>query len=616
MRILTILTFSLLALISCKAQTTLSGVSNLKSLMEATDSCDINLHARRPPLIGISSSISSEGGAVVGSSYIKAILKAGGAPVLIPPAADGKVLRHIVAQLDGLLMTGGEDVNPLWYGEMPIPQLGAVDHVRDIYDFKLIKFAADRNIPILGICRGMQILNVAFGGTLYQDMPAQRGAKTIKHRQELAKEYPSHLISIADGTQLSDILGSRPKAVNSFHHQAVKDMAPGFRPSAYSTDSVIEAFEAYPNHPILAVQWHPEGHVAGGEPEDMLRLFTFLVNKADTFRMAKEIHKRILSLDTHTDTPLRFRRPGFNIGERERNLVNLPKMEEGMLDAVYLAAFIGQGARDDASLLRAVNRIDTLIDGIYSQVNANADLCAIASTAADLARIKREGKKAMFIGIENGYGIGKDLANIARFKARGVTYITLCHSYDNDICDTSTNTKKEWNGLSPYGESVVREMNRLGVLVDLSHASEKTFWDVMKVSSSPVICSHSSARALCDSDRNLTDEQLRAMAANGGVVQVCLLDDYINADGKAASLIDAINHIDHIVRIAGIEHVGIGSDFDGGGGFAGLEAHNDLIQITVKLLERGYSEDDIAKIWGGNFLRVLSLAQSKAAADE
>jgi microsomal dipeptidase-like Zn-dependent dipeptidase len=194
----------------------------------------------------------------------------------------------------------------------------------------------------------------------------------------------------------------------------------------------------------------------------------------------------------------------------------------------------------------------------------------------------------------------------------GATYMTLCHSYDNDICDTSTNTKKEWDGLSPFGEEVVREMNRLGIMVDLSHAGESTFWDVMKLSTVPVICSHSSARALCNHDRNLTDEQLVALAKNGGVTQVCLLDMYINNDRKSASLVDAIEHIDHIVKVAGIDHVGIGSDFDGGGGIIGLEADNDLLQITVKLLEKGYSEEDIAKIWAGNFLRVMKAVQAVA----
>jgi microsomal dipeptidase-like Zn-dependent dipeptidase/gamma-glutamyl-gamma-aminobutyrate hydrolase PuuD len=592
------------------AQSPVSGIPDLKTFKKAIDSCEINLRTRRPPLIGLSAARNANGGSAVGSAYIESVIKAGGAPVLIPATTNATVLRQIVANLDGLIMIGGEDVNPLWYNEAPLQQLGEVDPLRDEYDIKLIKLAADRNVPLLGICRGEQIINVAFGGTLYQDLPSQRDSKTlVKHVQKLPGAYASHIASIVPGTQLEKIIGSGNKGVNSFHHQAIKDVAPGFRAVAFSSDSVVEAIEAWPNHPILAVQWHPELLTAGGDTT-MVKLFRFLVGKADTYRQAKEIHERILSIDTHTDTPLRFRRPGFNLANRETNLVNLPKMEEGKLDAQYLAAYIGQGKRDPLSLDTAVRRINDLIIDIHRQVEANSDLCELATTPEDLARIKKAGKKAIYIGIENGYAIGKDVANLARFQKMGATYMTLCHSYDNDICDTSTNTKKEWDGLSPFGEEVVREMNRLGIMVDLSHAGESTFWDVLKLTTVPVICSHSSAKALCNHDRNLTDEQLVALAKNGGVAQVCILNMYINNDRKSASLADVIEHIDYMVKVAGIDHVGIGSDFDGGGGLIGLEADNDLLQITVKLLEKGYSEEEIAKIWGGNFLRVMKDVQA------
>ncbi|GAB6394740.1 MAG: membrane dipeptidase [Bacteroidales bacterium] len=287
-------------------------------------------------------------------------------------------------------------------------------------------------------------------------------------------------------------------------------------------------------------------------------------------------------------------------------------MEEGKLDGVCLAAFIAQGKRDVASLRQAVERATHIIETIRREVETHSALCEIARTPEDFARIKQSGKKAVFIGIENGYAIGKDLTNLSKYRAMGVLYITLCHSYDNDICDTSTHTKREWGGLSPFGEDVVREMNRLGIMIDLSHAGESAFWDVMRLTSVPVVCSHSSARAVCDNDRNLTDEQLRALARNGGVIQVCLLNRYIHKDKKQASIEHVIDHIDHIVQIAGIDHVGIGSDFDGGGGVIGCRGSNDLIQITVKLLERGYSEEDIAKIWGGNFLRVMRTVQTAA----
>ena len=429
----------------------------------------------------------------------------------------------------------------------------------------------------------------------------------------MPRQFASHTISIDPKSALAEILGKTEVGVNSYHHQAVKDLAPIFKATAYAPDSIIEAYDAFPNKTIMAVQWHPEGMTKAGDTT-MVKIFRYWMEKARVFHQAKEMHKRFASVDTHTDTPFWFKRPGFNIADREKNRVNLPKMEEGKLDGVFLAAFIGQGKRDDASLQQAVEKVNGLIEGIHQQAEKNKDLCGIAITADDLYRLKREGKKAFFIGIENGYGIGKDLSNIARFKKMGVNYITLCHSYDNDICDSSSKTKNEWNGLSPFGREVVAEMNRQGVMIDLSHASEKSFWDVIELSKAPIICSHSSAMAVCKHDRNLTDEQLKALAKNGGVAQVCLLDRYINSDYKNACLMDAIEHIDHMVKVAGIDHVGIGSDFDGGGGIIGCEADNDFIQITVKLIERGYSEEDIAKIWGGNLLRVMTDVQAAATA--
>lgn len=410
---------------------------------------------------------------------------------------------------------------------------------------------------------------------------------------------------------MNKILGKTEVFVNSFHHQGVKDVAPGFKLAATAQDGIVEAIEAYPDRRIIGVQWHPEGHVAGGDTT-MLKFFKFIVSEAETFRKAKELHKHIFSIDTHCDTPLEFKKAGFDIGKRENNQVNIPKMEEGMLDAIFFAAYTAQGKRDKVSSQAAVDKIYGLIKGIHSQVENNNDICEIACTTDDLVRIKNAGKKAIFIGIENGYGIGKDIENIARFKKMGVNYITLCHTKDNDICDTSSDTTHEWNGLSPFGKEVVREMNRQGVMIDISHVSEKTFWDVIKLSTQPIIASHSSVQTLCYHDRNLTDKQMLALAKNGGVVQICLVDLFVNKDRKKASLTDAIEHIDYAIKVAGIDHVGIASDFDGGGGLIGCNGSNDMINITMKLLEKGYSDEDIAKIWGGNVLRVMNAVQKGA----
>ena len=588
-----------------------STITNLEELNQLTDSCSTLLQTRRGPCIGISASQSGEGGSSVPGTYIHAVLKAGGTPVIIPLMNNVATLREIVAGLDGLIMTGGEDVNPRFYKEQPIEQLGDVDSVRDVYDLMLIKMAADRNIPLLGICRGEQLINVAFGGSLYQDIPSQHPS-AITHRQSEPKEQGTHTVTVSTGSLLASVIGDNTFSVNSFHHQAIKKVAPNFRVVAWAPDSTVEAIEAYPGRSILAVQWHPEGLVAGGDTT-MLKIFKYMIHKSETYRKAKELHQRILSVDTHCDTPLEFRRAGFNIGEREENQVNIPKMEEGKLDAIFLAAYVGQGPRDNESLQKAVDRVTFLINGIYSQVKNNSETCGIARTVADLQQLKSEGKKAIFIGIENGYGIGKDIANLSRYKAMGVNYMTLCHTKNNDICDTSNRSiVKEWGGLSPFGYKVVKEMNRLGMVIDISHAGDSTFWDVINSSKQPIVATHSATRALCNRDRNLTDQQMKALAKNGGVIQVCPLDEYINANKNKASLEDFLNHIDHAVKVAGIDHVGIGSDFDGGGGVPGINGTNDMINITTSLLERGYTEEEIGKIWGGNFFRVLSTVQAGA----
>jgi len=583
--------------------------SELSKLHNAIDKQAGNTN-KRSPRIGVSAARGSNGGTVVSDTYIQSVLDAGGTPVVIPIMTNVSVLEDLVKDIDGLVMVGGDDVNPSYYNEKAIPNVNEIDSVRDIYDFILLKLATDRNIPILGICRGMQVLNVAFGGSLYQDIPIQVKSN-IEHKQKQTRDIATHDVIIEADSKLASILGTTRVKTNTYHHQSVKAIAPNFKVTAKTEDGIIEAMEAYPNRSILAVQWHPEAHAAKGDTT-MQKLFKFIVKEADTFRRAKDLHASILSIDTHCDTPLEFRKLGFDIGKRENNQVNLPKMEEGMLDAIFFAAYTAQGPRDKASSQKAVDKIEGLIKGIHSQVEKNKDRCGIAYTVEDLIRLKQEGKKAIFIGIENGYGIGKDIANIARFKKMGVNYITLCHTKDNDICDTSSKSNNEWNGLSPFGRQVIQEMNRLGVIIDVSHAGEKTFWDVIELSKQPIIASHSSVQALCYHDRNLTDKQIQAIAKNGGVVQICLVDLFINKDRKKASVDDAIRHIDHTIKVAGIDHVGIASDFDGGGGLIGCNGSNDMINITIRLLERGYSEKDLTKIWGDNFLRVMDSVQKSA----
>ena len=569
--------------------------------------------AQRPtvcnkPLIGISLGYSPTKNSV-NNTYVNSILMNGGVPYLIPVTDDVEVLRQVVAQLDGIVFTGGEDFAPAYFGEEEHEHLGEVNVNRDTYDLTLFKLASDRNIPTLGICRGLQLINVGMGGTLYQDLPSQKPSD-INHRQEEAGTVATHSVSVVEGSLMHQILGEKEIQVNTFHHQAIKKLAPGLKIVGWANDSVPEMIEAYPNRQILGTQFHPEIFTANGD-KLLGKLFQFLIGKAETFQKAKEIHSRILSVDTHTDTPLWFTRGAFSLGWRKSNQVSIQKMEEGYLDSQFLAAFLAQKELDAESSQKAVEKCQKMLEGIFADVEKYKDYCGIALTEEDARRLKAEGKKAFFLGIENGYGIGKDIKNIKKYKDMGVQYMTLCHSYDNDICNSSSNTADASKGLTPFGRKVVKEMNKVGMLIDISHASEGTFWDAIKYSKDPIFASHSSVKALCDHDRNLTDDQLRALAKNGGVIHICIYGGYLNKDAKAASIEDVVAHIDHAVKVAGIDHVGIGSDFDGGGGVLGCNGDNDMINITVKLLEKGYSEEDIRKIWGGNFFRVLGQVINK-----
>lgn len=580
---------------------------SLEALFREVDNFSPKKEKLQPPRIGISSN-RKDGLSCIADTYVQSVLKAGGAPVLIPVITDMEALTAIVSGLDGLLMSGGGDINPLYVGEEPVPQLQDVDTFRDEFDLILLRLATNRQLPVMGICRGHQLINVAFSGSVYQDIHSQHEATLFKHSQTMPREQASHSIRITDtSSRLFDLLKKEPDIfVNSFHHQAVKDIAPEFKETAVAPDGINEAME-HPEKEIFSVQWHPEA-MAANDDELMLELFRHHVETARLFKEAKRIHSRNVILDSHTDTPMIF--PGqFNIGLKEGGKVNLPLMEEGMVDAAIMVAYIPQGKRDDESLQQATDFAMNRLNEIHRQMEINRGRMNIARTSQEVWVTKDAGKKAIMLGLENGYAIGKDIRNIARFKELGVSYITLCHNGSNDICD-SARGEAEWDGLSPFGKEVVAEMNRLGILVDVSHAAESTFYDALEVSTQPIIASHSSARALCNHPRNLTDEQLKALAEKQGVVQVCLYKGFINEDAEKASLTDAIRHINHIVDLIGINHVGIGSDFDGDGELIGCRASNELINITLRLLKDGYKENDIAKIWGGNLLRVMSRVQS------
>ncbi len=371
-------------------------------------------------------------------------------------------------------------------------------------------------------------------------------------------------------------------------------------------------------------------------------------------RKADKMHQSMLSVDTHCDTPMRLYRGGFDLGVRnDKGCIDFPRMKEGGLDAEFFAIFIGQGPRTPEALELEHQHTLATFDSVRNSVGRHPGMAGIALTPDDAYRLKAEGKISVFLGIENGYPIGTDITKVKQYYDLGARYITLCHSSNNDICDSSTDKAgPEHNGLSAFGEEVVKEMNSLGMIIDVSHISDESFYDVLKVSKAPVIASHSSCRALCESPRNLNDEMLQALKQNGGVIQICILSDYLKqpepnpefeakatelrekwkAMGtdltdaqkeerwneyttlkkqyvKLATVADAVNHIQHVVDIIGIDYVGIGSDFDGGGGIEGCTDVSMMKNITKELIRRGYSRDDIVKIWGGNFMRVMREVQ-------
>ena len=543
--------------------------------------------AKHQPVIGLTANYENID-ATLRDRYYKQVIAAGGTPVIIPPVADSTVIINTLEHLDGLILTGGGDHNPLWMGEEPSPRLHNINQERDAAELMLVRLAFNRQIPMLGICRGIQTLAIALGGKVYQDIK-----QMVKHSQD---------------AEIFD--GEATIYVNSFHHQAMSEPGRHMRIIAKSTDGIIEAIESNEYKQILGVQWHPEwlGEEGG-------KIFQWLVNQAGNFHAAKQLHKRILTLDTHCDTPMFFPQ-GVKFDHRDsRILVDLHKMTDGHQDATTMVAYLPQPKIGESFSSKVAFDVqgplqyaDLIFDKIEEIVSKNRDYLSIARTPADLYSDKRKGRKSIMLGIENGLALEHDLSNVKYFAQRGVVYITLCHNGDNDICDSARGCNTH-NGVSSFGAKVIQEMNRHGIMVDLSHAGEKSFYDALEISQTPIVCSHSSSRALCDVPRNLTDDQMRALAARGGVAHTTLYHGFLRKEGEA-DIMDAIAHLEHAIEVMGIDHVGLGTDFDGDGGIRGLADSSELINFTLQLLRRKYSEQDIAKIWGGNWLRVMTQVQN------
>jgi membrane dipeptidase len=379
---------------------------------------------------------------------------------------------------------------------------------------------------------------------------------------------------------------------------------------------------------------------------------------APTVASAQAVHAGLLTLDTHLDTPANFARPGWDIMDRhkiaDRSQVDYPRMVEGGLKGGFFAIYTPQGPRTpdgdraarDAAIMRGVE--------IREMVAKHGDAFALALKADDAARIMASGRRIVFMSIENSYPIEGDLSLMSTFQAMGVRLIGPVHFRDNDLADSATD-KPEWHGLSPKGREFVAEANRLGLVLDASHASDDVLDQMMALSKTPVILSHSGCKAVNDNPRNIDDARLRALAASGGVIQINSLSAYLiptphnpardaamadlmkRAEGghltpeqqsgleaefaaieakypqPRATFDDFMKHLLHALQVAGVDHVGVGADMDGGGGVVGMEDITGYPRITAALLAAGYTPSDLAKIWGGNVLRVLRRAEAYKA---
>jgi membrane dipeptidase len=377
-------------------------------------------------------------------------------------------------------------------------------------------------------------------------------------------------------------------------------------------------------------------------------LIAFSLSAGAVSERARKLHFSSIVVDTHDDTTQRLLDGKFDLGPRNSSgSIDIPRMKEGGLGAIFFSIWLPSKVTGPESVKRALDQIDA----VREQVREHPRELALATTAAEVREAHRQGKIAALMGVEGGHMIASDLGMLRTYAALGVRYMTLTHSGNDEWADSSTD-KPAHNGLTDFGKDVVREMNRVGVMVDISHVSDKTFADALEVSKAPLIASHSSCRAICDAPRNMTDDMIRALGAKGGVIQINYhvgflsqefrdaerkdpeIDKSIAAevqkrcgDNEGCQLIEGdkitreyvqqgklprvdwtkiIEHIDHAVKIAGVDHVGLGSDFDGANMPFGMEDASKLPQITEALLQKGYSEGDVKKILGENTLRVMT----------
>ena len=331
--------------------------------------------------------------------------------------------------------------------------------------------------------------------------------------------------------------------------------------------------------------------------------------------MNKDQHDGLLAIDTHVDIPWPKGPSPFEDGPR---CVDLPKLKAGGVAAVCFAAYIPQGPRDFGGNLAAAGRVRGMLEAIAEMAPKDGSGGVLASSADAIEAAFAAGRKAIIPAIENGYAMGRDIAALDEFAARGVRYITLTHNGHNDLADAAiprrdlNDLEAEHGGLSELGRETVARMNELGILVDVSHASKTAMMQAVALSRVPVLATHSCMRALCDHPRNLDDEQLDMLQATGGLVQVTMVSNFLKPKARASDLTvaDIADHVDYAVRRIGVDHVGIGTDFDGGGGVRGFMNASQAPHLTAEFFRRGYGIEEVQKIWGGNFLRLLRQAEA------
>ena len=346
----------------------------------------------------------------------------------------------------------------------------------------------------------------------------------------------------------------------------------------------------------------------------LIPTYSFSASENQLIERARGIHDRVMALDTHVDIPFNFATSEHDPGNAEAQ-VTLDSMETGGLDAAFFIVYVGQQVRNEENYRKATADAVAKFDAIHRLTEyMYPDRIGLAETAAEARALHAQGKLVALIGIENGFVIGKDLSLLEDFRNRGARYMTLVHNGHNDIGDSAQprpsfgDVEVEHGGLSEFGYQVVEEMNRLGILVDISHVSRQTMLDATGHSKAPVIASHSSVTAVADHPRNIHDEQLLVLKENGGVIQIVAFDPYVREGGNA-NMDLFVDHIDHAVNLIGVDHVGISSDFGGGGGIAGWNNALETFNVTLELVNRGYSEEDISKLWSGNVLRILEEAE-------